>query len=45
MKRGDKVKAVVTIVKVKRDVPTVVMISGRRYVLDPNTKTKEVEWK
>lgn len=45
MKRGDIVSAAVTIIKVKRDVPTVVMISGRRYVLDPNTKTKEAERK
>lgn len=41
MKRGDKVKADVTIVKVKRGVPSVILVSGHRYVLDPNTKTRE----
>lgn len=43
MKRGDKIKEVITIAKVKRGVPTVVLIAGHRYVLDPNNTTEEAK--
>lgn len=37
--KGDRYRPIVTIEKVKREVPTVLMVSGRRYVLDnPDAK-------
>ena len=33
MNRGDKYRPVVTVLKVKRGVPTVIRVSGREYVL------------
>ncbi len=32
--KGEKYRPIVNVDKVKRDVPTVLLISGRRYVLD-----------
>lgn len=32
--KGDSYRPIVTILKVKKDVPTVIWVSGRRYVLD-----------
>ena len=32
--KGEKYRPVVTVTKVKKDVPTVVEMSGRRYVLE-----------
>lgn len=31
--KGDKYRPIVTIEKVKKDVPTVILVSGHRYVL------------
>ena len=33
MNRGDKYRPVVTVLKVKKGVPTVIRVSGREYVL------------
>lgn len=43
--RGDKYRPIVTIIKVKRGVPTVIQVGGHRYILDPITKIKEAERK
>lgn len=40
MEKGKKYRPVVTIAKVKNDIPTVLMISGRRYVLDHSDTKK-----
>lgn len=34
MIKGHKYRPVVTVAKVKNEVPTVIQVSGRRYVLD-----------
>ncbi|KIL46962.1 hypothetical protein KP77_25310 [Jeotgalibacillus alimentarius] len=38
--KGDKYRPVVTIVKVKNEVPTVIQVSGKRYVLDHSDTKK-----
>lgn len=39
-KEGERYRPIVTIDKVKGRVPTVIMVSGRRYVYDPNTQNR-----
>ena len=36
--KGERYRPIVTIDKIKRDVPTVIIVSGRRYVYDPNAR-------
>ncbi|MDQ0158983.1 hypothetical protein J2S77_000947 [Alkalibacillus salilacus] len=36
--KGDKYRPVVKVAKVKKAIPTVVYISGRRYVYDPKNE-------
>lgn len=38
--KGDRYRPIVTILKVKKDVPTVIMVSGERYVLEHNQQFK-----
>lgn len=40
--KGDKYRPVVTVTKVKKDVPTVVEMSGRRYVLEHADQYKRI---
>lgn len=40
MKKGDKMQVEATVRKVKRDVPTVIEIDGKRYVHEPKTQRK-----
>lgn len=37
---GEKYRPVVTVNKIKRDVPTVITVSSRRYVYDPKGDKK-----
>ena len=32
--KGEKYRPIVRVAKVKKDIPTVIMVSGRRYVLE-----------
>lgn len=32
--KGERYRPIATVIKVKKDVPTVITVSGRRYVLD-----------
>lgn len=37
MKKGDKYKAIIEIVKIKNDIPTVIKLGGRKFVMEhPN---------
>ncbi len=38
--KNDKYRPVVTVTKVKKDVPTVIEMSGRRYVLEHSDQYK-----
>lgn len=38
--KGERYRPIVTVDKVKGRVPTVIMVSGRRYVYDPNTQNR-----
>ena len=38
--KGDRYRPIVTIVKVKKDTPTVIMVSGKRYVLEHRDQRK-----
>lgn len=35
LKKGDKYNSEITVLKMKREIPTVVKINGRRYIYDP----------
>lgn len=37
---GEKYRPIVTVKKVKKDIPTVIMVSGRRYVYDSQNKNR-----
>lgn len=39
-KKGDKRMVYITIEKIKKDIPTVIKIAGRRYVYDPKGVNK-----
>ena len=36
-KKGERYRPIVTIDKVRNSIPTVILVSGRRYVYDPQT--------
>ncbi|MEN2468131.1 hypothetical protein [Ornithinibacillus sp. JPR2-1] len=38
--KGEKYRPVVTVKKVKKNIPTVITVSGRRYVHEPEGKRK-----
>ena len=40
--KGDKYRPVVTVTKVKKDVPTVIEMSGRRYMLVHEDQYKRI---
>ena len=40
--KGDKYRPIVNVVKVKKDIPTVIEMSGRRYVLVHKDQYKRV---
>lgn len=44
-KKGERYRPIVTVVKVKKDVPTVLKVSGRRYVLEHKDQFKGVKKK
>lgn len=39
-KKGERYRPIVTIQKLRGKVPTVIKVSGRRYVYDPNNEQK-----
>ena len=39
--KGEKYRPVALVDKVKKDIPTVLIVSGRRYVLDHDTRRKK----
>ena len=41
-KKGESYRPIVRITKVKKDVPTVIVVSGRRYVLEHKDQFKGV---
>lgn len=41
--KGERYRPIVTVDKVKKGIPTVVMMSGRRYVYDPGTVNKNAK--
>lgn len=43
--KGERYRPIVTVDKVKNGVPTVVTMSGRRYVFDPGTVNRHVQKK
>ena len=42
-KKGEKYRPIVRIAKVKKDTPTVIMVSGRRYVLEHKDQFRGVK--
>lgn len=41
--RGERYRPIVTVDKVKNGVPTVVIMSGRRYIYDPGTVNRHIQ--
>ena len=38
--KGERYRPIVTIEKVRKGIPTVITVSGRRYIFDPGTVNK-----
>ena len=38
--KGERYRPIVTVKKVRKNIPTVIKVSGRRYVYDPGTVRK-----
>ena len=43
--KGEKYRPVVTVDKERKGVPTVILVSGRRYIFDPGTVNRHVQKK